>query len=120
MTFAESLELGDDLWETLVTHVFQFADNTGAEEDLGKTDTVFALVQLQSFNQFLDSNLSVHESGWDSGGSQNLVTEMMEKKMYVLFPSVNYKTHLFTAFNWNSQINSDNFHKIRLNTVLLR
>ena len=41
VTFAESLELRDDLGQSFITHVFKFSHDTGTEEDFGVTDTVF-------------------------------------------------------------------------------
>merc|ERR1719494_1412479 len=74
MTFAVSLELRDDLGQTFVTHVFQFSHNTGTEEDLGQTNSVFGLVKLKSFNQLLCGNFTVDESLGDGGSSQDLVS----------------------------------------------
>merc|ERR1719494_556709 len=74
MTFAVGLELRNDLGQTLITHVFQLSHNTGTEEDLGQTNSVFRGVQLKRFNQLLCSNLAVHESSWDGRGSQNLIS----------------------------------------------
>jgi len=57
-----SLEVGDDLAETFVSHVFESSEDAGLEEDLGVTETVVILIELQRIEHFLSDHLPVDEA----------------------------------------------------------
>ena len=69
-----SLEVGEDLGETLVTQLFQMTQHSGFEEDLGVTNTILIL-NVQSGKNLLGCDLTVDESSWDSIWSQDGVSE---------------------------------------------
>ena len=56
------LEVGDDLAETFVPHVLQSAEDAGLEEDLGVSETIIVLIQLQRIEHLLSDHLAVDEA----------------------------------------------------------
>ena len=69
------LEHGDDLGQTLISHLLQHTQDSGLEEDLGVTETVLCRVQLQSEQDLLRNDLSVRKAIWDSIRGQDGVSE---------------------------------------------
>ena len=70
------LEHGDDLGQTLVTHVFKHTQDTGLEEDLGDTKTVLIGVHLESVEDLICDLLAIDKALWDSVGGQDGVSEI--------------------------------------------
>lgn len=68
------LEHGDDLGQTLVTHVLQHTQHTGLEEDLGGTQAVLGGVQLQGSQDLVRHLSAIHEALRDGVGSQDGVS----------------------------------------------
>lgn len=83
VTTDEGLEVGDDLGQTLVTHVLQHTQHTSPEEHLGVAQSVFILVQLQSIQDLLSDNLAINESLRDSVGGQDGVTGKDRKEAII-------------------------------------
>jgi hypothetical protein len=71
VTADAGLEEGDDACKTLITHVFQFTQHSGTEEDLSVTELVLVLVHLQSHQHLLSHHLGINEALWDGVGSQD-------------------------------------------------
>lgn len=69
-----SLEQSNDPGETLVTHVLKLTEDTGFEEDLGVTETVFIGIKSQSPKNLLSGDLAINESSWNSVGSKDGVS----------------------------------------------
>ena len=69
-----SLEVGKNLGETLITHLFQLTQHSGFEEDLGVSDTILIL-NVQSGKNLLGCDFTVDESSWDGIWSQDGVSK---------------------------------------------
>jgi len=69
-----SLEVCHNLGQSLVSHVLQSAEHSSLEEDLGVTETVVVLVELQSNEDLLGDNLAVDETRRDHVRSQDRVS----------------------------------------------
>ena len=70
------LEEGDNLGQTLVTHVFKHTQDTSLEENLCCAKTVFIGVHLQGGQDLVGDLLTINESLWDGVGGQDGVSEM--------------------------------------------
>ena len=68
------LEERDDLGETLVTHVLELTEHTGAEEDFGVAETVLVGVQSQGAQHLLCDHLAVNEALGHGVGGQDGVS----------------------------------------------
>ena len=69
------LEERDDPGETVVTHVLEATENSGAEEHLRVAETVVVGVELKRCENFLRRNLSVDETLRDRIRGQDRVSE---------------------------------------------
>ena len=69
------LEHGDDLGQSLVTHLLQGTEHTGLEEDLAGAELVLGCLQLQGSKDVAGDLLAVDEAFGDGIGGTDGVTE---------------------------------------------
>ena len=74
ITLDVGLEQGDDLRQTLVTHILKHTQYTSLEEDFGGTKTVFVGVHLESGQELVSNNFAVNESLGNGVGGQDGVS----------------------------------------------
>ena len=69
-----SLEHGDDLGKTFITHLLKGTKNTSLEEDLGGSEFIFTGIQLKSFQDVASYLLAINKTLRDSVGGQDGIT----------------------------------------------
>ena len=77
-----SLKVGDDLTETLVSHVLEGSEDAGLEEDLGVSQTVVVLIQLQRVEHLLSDHLAVDETWRNHVRRQNRIPADVRYNIY--------------------------------------
>ena len=65
------LEEGEDLGEALVTEVLKDTEHAGPEEDLGVSDLVGVLLQVEGLQDLLCHDLAINEARGDGVGGQD-------------------------------------------------